>query len=91
MPPITLRGVEVETTKRGLVAVFTLSEVPDPAWITFFRERARYSVFNATAAKFRHHDVRIDLPRREDLAELIRSIERFIEGANWDVEIRGPS
>jgi hypothetical protein len=88
MPSITLRRVGVETRGTRLVTVFTLSEPPDPAWIGFFRERARYSIFEAAAATFRQNQMRVDLPRREDLEQLTRSVERFIEGANLDMELR---
>jgi hypothetical protein len=90
MPSITVRGVGVETQAARLVTVFTLSEPPSPAWIAFFRERARYSVFDTAAATFRQNHLRVDLPRREDLEQLIRSVERFIEGANLDMEYRQP-
>jgi len=88
MPSITLRGVGVETKGTRLVTVFTLSEPPDPIWIGFFRERARYSIFDTAAATFRQNRLRVDLPRRDDLEQLIRSVERFIEGANLDMEFR---
>ena len=101
--PVTVRGVGVERERGGVTAAtFTLSEAPTPGWIAFFRERARHSVFNPLAtgllwvevavATFEHNRVRIDLPRMEDLEEMIRSVERFIEGANLDVEFhRGSS
>jgi hypothetical protein len=73
-----------------LIAVFTLSEVPDRDWIAFFRERARYSVFDASMATFKRTQLRLDLPREEDLEALVRAVERFIEGANLDVEFRTP-
>ncbi len=34
--------------------------------------------------------MRVDLASREDLAELTRSVERLIEGANIDMEFRMP-
>ncbi len=91
MRPITLGGFGFEREGgRSLVAVILLSAIPDPAWIAFFRERARYSVFDTAAAKFQRNQVRIGLPRREDLAELIQSAERCIEGANIDAEFHTP-
>jgi hypothetical protein len=90
MRPVTLRGVGVERTGSRHVAVFTLSEAPDHSWIAFFRERARYSVFEAAAATFRRNRMSLELPREEDLEDLIRAVERFIEGANLDVEFRAP-
>lgn len=91
MRPITLAGFGLEEERgSSLVAVVLLSGIPDPAWVTFFRERGRYSVFDVAAAKFQRNQVRISLPRREDLAELIRSVERCIEGANVDTEFHAP-
>lgn len=90
MRSVTLRGVGVDTKADRLVAVFTLSEAPDPAWIAFFRERARYSVFDVAAATFRRNWLRVDLASREDLPELTWSVERLIEGANIDMEFRMP-
>ncbi len=55
-----------------------------------FRERGRYSLFDIAAATFRRNQVRIRLPRREDLGELIQSVERCIEGANIDTEFHAP-
>jgi hypothetical protein len=91
MPVITIRGAGVETKNGRLVAVFTLSDPPDPQWITFFRERARYSVFDTATATFRGTRMRLALSRREDLEQLTRSVERFIEGANLDVELHRPA
>src|SRR5215472_4748409 len=91
MPAITVRGAGVETKGDRLVAVFTLSEPPDPQWIVFFRERARYSVFDAAAATFHRNRLRMLLPRREDLEQLTPSVERFIDGANLDVELHRAS
>jgi hypothetical protein len=90
MRVVSLRGVGVEEKRGHLVAVFVLSETPDPAWITFFRERGRYSTFAAADAKFHRNRVRIELPRREDLDQLLRSVESFISGANLDMEFRSP-
>jgi len=91
MPAITVRGAGVETKGDRLVAVFTLSEPPDPQWIVFFRERARYSVFDAATATFHRNRLRMLLPRREDLERLTHSVERFIDGANLDVELHRAS
>jgi len=90
MPGITVCGVGIETKGDRLVAVFTLSEPPDPQWIAFFRERARYSVFDTATGSFNKGRLRLLLPRREDLEQLTRSVERFVEGANVDVELHGP-
>jgi hypothetical protein len=84
---VAIRDVGVEEARGRLVAVFTLSAVPDPTWVGFFRKRARYSVFNASAAAFLHDQARIELPCREDLDTLARSVERFVEGANLDMEL----
>jgi hypothetical protein len=91
MRQITLAGFGFEEEQgRFLVSVVLLSAIPDPAWVTFFRERGRYSVFDIDAATFRRNQVRISLPRREDLADLIQSVERCIEGANIDTEFHTP-
>ena len=91
MRPITLAGFGFEEERgSSLVSVVLLSAIPDPAWITFFRDRGRYSVFDIAAATFQRNQVRISLPRREDFAELIRSVERCIEGANIDTEFHAP-
>jgi len=89
MRPIVLEEVAVEEKGARLIAVFTLNARPDRRWVTFFRERARYSVFDAAAARFSVNRARIDLLRREDLEPLTRSILRFIDGANLDVELHG--
>ena len=91
MLSITVRGVGVEAKGSQLVTVFTLSEAPVAEWIHYFRERARYSVFDAHNGTFRQNRLRVELPRREDLEQMINSIERFIEGANLDLEFRHPS
>jgi hypothetical protein len=91
MRPITLAGFGFEEERgSSLVSVVLLSARPDPAWITFFRERGRYSVFDIAAATFRRNQVRIRLPRREDLGELIQSVARCIEAANRDTEFHTP-
>ena len=88
MQPIRLGGFGLEEDGDSLVAVILLSAIPHPTWIAFFRERARYSVFDISADSFRRNQVRIGLPRREDLGELVQSVERCIEGANLDMELR---
>lgn len=91
MRPITWGGFGLEEERgSSFVAVVLLSAIPDPAWIAFFRDRGRYSVFDIAAATFQRNQVRISLPRREDLAELIQSVERCIEGANIDTEFHAP-
>lgn len=72
------------------MAVFTLSETPDSIWIRFFRERSRYSIFDVTRATFSRNRIHVEVPREDDLEEMIRSMERFIEGTNLDVEFRAP-
>ena len=91
MRPIILAAFGFEEERGSpLVTVVLLNAIPDPAWITMFRERGRYSVFDIAAATFRRNQVRIRLPRREDLGELIQSVERCIEGANIDTEFHAP-
>ncbi len=91
MRPIILAGFGFEEERDSpLVTVVLLNAIPDPAWITMFRERGRYSVFDIAAATFRRNQVRIRLPRREDLGELIQSVEQCIEGANIDTEFHAP-
>jgi hypothetical protein len=84
--PIGLRETYMEEERGRLVAVFVLSETPGPSWIGFFRERAGTSVFDAAAARFSDNTVKIALSRHEDLAPLIYSVERYIEGANLDAD-----
>ena len=91
MGPIVLQGVSLEEKPRRLIAVFTLSARPTRRWITFFRARARYSVFDAGSARFSANQARVDLLRPEDLEPLTQSVQRFIEGANLDGELAGPS
>jgi hypothetical protein len=92
MRVITLGGFGFEEEEgHSLVAVILLSAIPDSAWIMFFRDRARHSVFDIAAATFRRNQVRISLPRREDLGALILATERCIETANRDTEFRSPS
>jgi hypothetical protein len=86
--PISLRGAGLETTGTHLVAVFTLNEPPEPAWISAFRERSAYSVFDLTTAAFRRNRLYVELPLREELACLIESIEGLITSTNIDLEFR---
>jgi hypothetical protein len=65
MSPIALLSVSVEGAEDRLIAAFTLSAVPTPAWTLAFLERARYSVFEVTGACFARNRIRIRLPRRE--------------------------
>ncbi len=88
MRPITLGGFGLEEERGGLVAVVLLSVAPDATWIEFFRTRGRYSPFDVAAARARRNQLRIRLPRREDLGDLIQTVERCIEGANIDVELQ---
>jgi hypothetical protein len=77
MRPIILAGFGFEEERGSpLVTAVLLNAIPDPAWITFFRERGRYSVFDIAAATFRRNQVRIRLPRRE--ARGVDSIRRAV-------------
>jgi hypothetical protein len=87
--PIVLRDAYVEEKPGRLIAVFVLNERPTRQWITYFRERAWYSVYDAASARFSRGKARIDLLRREDLGPLTQSMRHFIEGANLDVELSG--
>jgi hypothetical protein len=82
MRPIALGGFGFEEEPGALVAVLLLNAAPDGKWIAFFCDHARHSVFDVSAANVRRNQVRIGLPRREDLGELIHSAERWIEAAN---------
>jgi hypothetical protein len=90
MRPITVRGIGVETDRDRSIGVFTLSEPPPAEWIESFRERARSSAFNAAGATFEQNWLRVHLPRREDIGELIREVGWFVELANWDTRFRTP-
>lgn len=86
---IALREVYIEEKPGRLTAVFVLSARPDRLWIDFFRGRAWYSIYDAASARFSGRRARVELLRREDLAPLSASMERFIEGANLDAELSG--
>ena len=90
MRPITLGGFGLEEEGGSLVAVMLLNAPPDPRWIEFFRARGRYSTFDVAAARARRNQLRIRLPCREDLGDLIQTVERYIEGANLDMEFHTP-
>ncbi len=79
---ITVRGYGLD--------VFTLSDVPEPAWIRFFRERSAYSRFDFTTAAFRGNLLRVDLPERDGLASLVESAEILINAANIDHQFHLP-
>lgn len=85
MPPITRVGAPL-ITRQGdrLFAVYKFSEPPDIVWRAFFRQRARFSIFDVQRALFSGDEVRIELPREEELGTLTASVDRFIEGANLD-------
>jgi hypothetical protein len=86
---IALRDVLIEEKPGRLTAVFILSTRPDRLWIEFFRARAWYSIYDAAAARFSGRRARIELLQRADLPQLTASMERFIEGANFDAELSG--
>ena len=90
MRPITLGGFGLEEEGGSLVAVMLLNAPPGPRWIEFFRARGRYSTFDVAAARARRNQLRIGLSRREDLGDLIQTVERCIEGANLDMEFHAP-
>jgi hypothetical protein len=74
----------VERRGDRLFAVYKLSEPPDVVWRAFFRQRARFSIFDVQRAVFTGNEVHIELPRAEELDMLTASVDRFIEGANLD-------
>jgi len=90
MRPIRLGGFGLEEDDGSVVAVVLLSAPPGPVWLEFFKARARYSVFDIAAATLRRNQLRIRLPRREDLSDLIHTVERCIEGANLDMDLHAP-
>jgi len=87
MRPILLAGFGLEEADGSVVAVVLLNAPPGAAWLEFFRARGRYSVFDIMAATLRRNQLRIRLPRRDDLSDLIQTVERCIEGANLDIEL----
>lgn len=91
MPPITVRGIGIESKGDHVIATFTLSEPPSQAWIAFFRERANGSLLNIQAATVRRNRLAIDLLDQEDLERLVRSVEAIVEGSNYDVQFQLPS
>jgi hypothetical protein len=77
----------IQRQQDRLFATFELSEEPKRAWIARFRERADFSIFRyVQSAIFRGKEIRIDLPREQDLEELTKAVDRFIEGANLDTK-----
>ncbi len=82
--PITIRGYGIDERNDQLLAIFTLSEVPDPAWIQFFRDRSAYSRFDYTTATIRRNLLEVELPERDELASLVQSVEGLIHAANLD-------
>jgi len=82
--PITVRGYGVDERNAQLLEIFTLSEVPDLAWIHFFRERSAYSQFDYTTATIRGNLLQVNLPERGELARLVESVEGLIHAANLD-------
>jgi hypothetical protein len=89
MPAISVRNVSVDLRRGRLIAVFLLSARPTRQWITFFRERAWYSVFDVAAARFWRSEVRIELLQLEDLEPLTAAVHRFVEEANLDARLSG--
>lgn len=89
MRAISVRNVSVVIKRDRLIAVFTLSARPTRPWITFFRERSWYSVFDVASARFWRDECRIDLLRSEDMEPLTTAVYRFIEEANLDARLSG--
>ena len=89
MRAISVRNVFVVMKRDRLIAVFTLSARPTRQWITFFRERSWYSVFDVASARFWRDEARIDLLRSEDVEPLAAAVYRFIEEANLDARLSG--
>ncbi|HKX03415.1 MAG TPA: hypothetical protein VJX71_13005 [Methylomirabilota bacterium] len=88
MRPILLGGFGLEEDGGSVVAVVLLNAPPGPVWLECFRARGRSSVFDIMGATLRRNQLRIKLPRREDLTDLIQTVERCIGGANLDMELR---
>jgi hypothetical protein len=89
MRAISVRNVSVAMKRDRLIAVFILSTRPTRQWITFFRERSWYSVFDVASARFWRDECRIDLLRAEDMQPLTAAVYRFIEEANLDARLSG--
>lgn len=89
MRAISVRNVYIVMKGDRLIAVFTLSARPTRQWITFFRERSWYSVFDVASARFWRDECRIDLLRAEDMESLTMAVNRFIEEANLDARLSG--
>jgi hypothetical protein len=89
MRAISVRNVYVVMKGDRLIAVFALSARPTRQWITFFRERSWYSVFDVASARFWRDECRIDLLRAEDMQPLTAAVYRFIEEANLDARLSG--
>lgn len=89
MRAISVRNVSIAMKRDRLIAVFTLSARPTRQWITFFRERSWYSVFDVASARFWRDECRIDLLRAEDMVSLTMAVNRFIEEANLDARLSG--
>lgn len=86
---ISVRNVSVAMKRDRLIAIFTLSGRPTRQWISFFRERSWYSVFDVGSARFWRDECRIDLLRSEDMVPLTAAVYRCIEEANLDARISG--
>lgn len=86
---ISVRNVSVAMKRDRLIAIFTLSGRPTRQWISFFRERSWYSVFDVASARFWRDECRIDLLRSEDMVPLTAAVYRCIEEANLDARISG--
>ena len=84
--PITVRGYGVNEKGDQLVATFTLSEPPDPAWVKCFRQRSAHSRFDYTTATIRRNLLQVQLPEREELTNLVESVELLIQAANLDYQ-----
>ncbi len=88
MRPVRPGGFGLDVEDGGsLVAVVLLNALPSAGWLECFRARGRDAPFDLTAATLRHNQLRIRLPCREDLGDLIQTVERCVEGANLDMEL----
>jgi len=65
-----------------LRATFNLSAESDAAWRAAFRGAGMFSVFAIPEASFDGPAVSVNLPRKEDLLELVKTVDRCISQAN---------
>ncbi len=89
--PITVHSYRVTEAGGLLFAVITLSTVPDPRWVQFFRARSSYSRFDFTTATLRRDVLRVELPDRAELASLLETVEvTHHRGQSRDQEFQNP-